>query len=104
VIGLCAIGSPFAVALRGGASLSMLGIGVQGKGGTRTGRFRCLARCLLTWLPGVVFGITRAFGGDSEAYGGVFALAIYSAAIGWAIPKPDRGPADLLAGTRHVAR
>ena len=97
--------------------LRITGLVVLGPDGARASRLRATVRALATWLPLAVvwptplvlkkiFGVQFANDMPAATAFAVLVVALhlaYLAAILWSLRHTDRGPAEILSGTR-IAR
>lgn len=112
MVGVCLWGLfalPLAFLFRGGLTFTIFGIKVRDRRGRPAGRFLCLARCFVAWLPLLVgVGITLMLSGEGHAIaalstGSVTAL-VYVAAVVHAMLNPAQCLVDRALKTRLVPR
>jgi serine/threonine protein kinase len=104
------LGTFWALVLRGGFFLRLLGIAVVTRDGRPAARWRTLWRAIVAWwlAPGLG-GVAALIAGATHHYGVAIAIGIsipvvFLAGAIWAALTPERGPQDRLAGTWLVAR
>jgi hypothetical protein len=97
-----------AFALRGGATFSLFGIRVRNRLHARASRWRCMLRAIVVCLPILPVFITALLGSAAQlahlVIAGAITLVLYGGGAVWSLLRPNRGPADILAGTRLVPR
>jgi hypothetical protein len=98
-------GTFWALVLRGGLFLRLLGVAVVTRDGRPAARWRTLWRAIVAWwlTPavcglGILAGVTTHHPGLAIVLG--FAIpALFVAGVIWALVAPERGLQDRLAGT-----
>ncbi len=95
----------WAVGVRGGAVLRLLGIAVVDARGREAARWRCGVRALAAWLPVFVGAAARVWAAPTVASAVVWpSLAVFLAGAVYAAVNPARGLQDRIAGTWLVPR
>ncbi len=90
-----------ALLLRDGLALRMSGVTIRRLDGSLPGRWRCVARAALAWSPALLATVSVI---RHNAVLPVVLAVLLVAGAAWCLVRPDRGPADLLAGTVLVPR
>jgi hypothetical protein len=83
----------------GGALLWLFGMSLQTLDGRRASRLRSLLRAAVVWAPFALFALWQPW----AVFHVVFPLVL-AIAVGYTLVRPERGLADLIAGTCLVPR
>jgi hypothetical protein len=100
--GIAPLGIPaliLAPLVRGGALLALFGVALQTSNGERAGRTRSLLRAVVVWAPILLSRLWQPWIVLHVAF-----PLVLAAGVGYALARPDRGVADLIAGTHLVPR